>query len=107
MALSLWDEEVSVNIGKSKLNQAYIGTSRSQGLSIGTNRVGHIEIDASGMTQIKKLRIGVFQISHADMVPGWSGTRGDIVFNSSPSIGGPLGWVSLGDARWANFGIID
>jgi len=29
------------------------------------------------------------------------------VFNSNPSLGGPLGWVSLGDARWANFGIID
>ena len=32
---------------------------------------------------------------------------GTIVFNSNPSLGGPLGWVSLGGARWANFGIID
>jgi len=29
------------------------------------------------------------------------------VFNANPTLGGPLGWVSLGDARWANFGLVD
>lgn len=99
-ALSVWDEEVAVNIGKAKANQAYIGTSRAQGFSIGTNRVSHIDIDADGMTQIKKLRIGVFQISHADMVPGWSGTRGDIVFNSNPKDDRVFAWVCLGNFKW-------
>jgi hypothetical protein len=100
MALSVWDEEVAVNIGKSKSNQAYIGTSRAQSLSIGTNRIGHIEIDADGMTQIKKLRIGVHQISHADMVPGWSGTRGDIVFNTNVKEDRVFAWVCLGNFKW-------
>ena len=99
-ALTVWDEEVAVNIGKAKSNQAYIGTSRAQSLSIGTNRVSHIDIDADGMTQIKKLRIGVYQISHSDMVPGWSGTKGDIVFNTSIKEDRVFAWVCLGNFKW-------
>ena len=38
MALSIWDEEVSVVIGKNKDKQAYIGTNRDQSLVLGTNR---------------------------------------------------------------------
>jgi len=99
-ALSVWDEEVSVNIGKHKLNQAYIGTSRAQGLIIGTNRVPQIEISADGMTQIKNLRIGVYQISHADQVPGWAGTRGDLVFNTNIKEDRVFAWVCLGNYKW-------
>ena len=98
-ALSVWDEEVALNIGKIKQNQAYIGTSRAQGLSFGTNRQTHISIDADGMTQIKKLRIGVHQLSHATEVPGHSGTKGDIVFNSDPT-DSVFAWVCLGNYRW-------
>ena len=100
LALSVWDEEISINIGKYKSNQAYIGTGRAQGIAIGTNRTPHIEIDADGMTQIKKLRIGVYQFSHSDMVPGWSGTRGDLVFNSNPGNDRVFAWVCLGNFRW-------
>ena len=100
LALSIWDEEVAINIGKNKLNQAYIGTSRSQGLAIGTNRVPQIEIDENGMTQIKKLRIGVHQISHDDTVPGWSGTKGDLVFNTNYKEDRVFAWICLGNYRW-------
>jgi hypothetical protein len=100
MALSVWDEEVAVNIGKNKLNQAYIGTSRVQGIAIGTNRVTHIEITADGLTQIKKLQVGLHKISHASEVPGWSGTRGDMVFNSSPKEDRVFAWVCLGAFKW-------
>ena len=99
-ALSVWDEEVSVNIGKNKLNQAYIGTGRAQGLAIGTNRVPQIEISADGMTQIKNLRIGVYQISHAEQVPGWAGTRGDLVFNTNIKEDRVFAWVCLGNFKW-------
>lgn len=100
LALSVWDEEIAINIGKFKANQAYVGTSRAQGISFGTNRIPHIEIDADGMTQIKKLRIGVHQFSHADMVPGWAGTRGDIVFNSNPGNDRVFAWLCLGNYKW-------
>ena len=100
MALSVWDEEVSVSIGKFKADQAYLGTSRSQGLTIGVNRQPQIEIDVDGITKIKKLQIGLHKISHDTQVPGWSGTRGDIVFNSNPGSDRVFAWVCLGAYKW-------
>ena len=100
MALSVWDEEVSVVIGKNKAKQAYIGTNRDQGLAIGVNRVAQIEIDSDGLTRVKKLQIGVHRIGHDTKVPGWSGTRGDIVFNASPGDDAVFAWVCLGAFKW-------
>ena len=100
MALSVWDEEVSVIIGKHKAKQAYIGTSRDSGVAIGVNRVPHIEIDTDGLTTIKKLRVGLHKISHDSQVPGWSGTRGDLVFNTSPGPDRVFAWVCLGAHKW-------
>jgi hypothetical protein len=100
MALSVWDEEVSIIIGKHKAKQAYIGTSRDSAVAIGVNRVPHIEIDTDGLTTVKKLRVGLHKISHDVQVPGWSGTRGDIVFNASPGADRVFAWVCLGAHRW-------
>ena len=100
MALSIWDEEVAVVIGKHKAKQAYIGTSRDSALAIGVNRVPHIEIDIDGLTTVKKLRVGLHRISHDTQVPGWSGTRGDIVFNASPGPDRVFAWVCQGAHRW-------
>lgn len=99
-ALSIWDEEVSIVIGKHKLNQAYIGTNREQGIAIGTNREPHVEINTDGLTRIKQLQVGQHKISHAPQVPGWSGTRGDIVFNSNPGTDRVFAWVCLGAYKW-------
>lgn len=99
-ALSVWDEEVAVIIGKHQAKQAYVGTSRDQGLAIGVNRQPQIEIDSSGLTRIKKLQVGLHKISHDTQVPGWSGTRGDIVFNSSPTADRVFAWVCLGAHKW-------
>ena len=100
MALSVWDEEISVVIGKNKAKQAYVGTNRDQGLAIGVNRTPQIEIDVDGLTRIKKLQIGVHRIGHDVKVPGWSGTRGDIVFNASPGDDAVFAWVCLGAFKW-------
>ena len=100
MALSVWDEEVSIIIGKNRAKQAYIGTSRDQGIAIGVNRIPQIEIDAEGLTRVKKLQVGVHRISHDVKVPGWSGTRGDIVFNANPGDDGVFAWVCLGTFKW-------
>jgi hypothetical protein len=100
MALSIWDEEVSVVIGKHKAKQAYIGTSRDSAVAIGVNRVPHIEIDIDGLTTVKKLRVGLHKISHDTQVPGWSGTRGDLVFNANPGPDRVFAWVCLGAHRW-------
>jgi hypothetical protein len=99
-ALSVWDEEVSIVIGKHKQNQAYIGTNRDQGLAFGVNREPQLEISAEGLTTVKKLRVGLHRISHETQVPGWSGNKGDIVFNANPGSDRVFAWVCLGAYRW-------
>jgi len=99
-ALSVWDEEVSIVIGKHKQNQAYVGTNRDQGLALGVNRETQLEISAEGLTTIKKLRVGLHRISHETQVPGWSGNKGDIVFNANLGPDRVFAWVRLGAHRW-------
>jgi hypothetical protein len=99
-ALSVWDEEVSIVIGKHKLNQAYVGTNREQGIAIGVNREPQIEINTDGLTRIKQLQVGLHKISHSVQVPGWTGTRGDIVFNANPGADRVFAWVCLGGYNW-------
>jgi hypothetical protein len=99
-ALSVWDEEVSLVFGKHKLNEAYIGTNRPQGVTIGVNRMPQVEIDIDGLTKIKKLQVASWKISHSNEVPGWSGTRGDIVFNTNPGSNNVFGWLCVGGFKW-------
>jgi hypothetical protein len=100
MALSVWDEEVTMSLGKITAKKGFVGTSRLQNLQIGVNRTGYIEIDTEGLVTVNKLRIGQHRISHADQVPGHAGTKGDIVFNSDPKEHAPFAWVCLGNFRW-------
>lgn len=99
MALSVWDEEVSVVIGKNKAKQAYIGTNRDQGIVIGVNRLPQIEISSDGITAIKQLQVGLHKLKFESQVPGYAGTRGDIVFNSNPN-DNIFAWVCLGSHKW-------
>lgn len=100
MALSVWDEEVSVVAGKLSKQKAYVGTSRLQSMALGVNRVPQIELDVDGLTTIKQLRIDRFRISHGTEVPGATGTRGDFVFNVDPKSNAPFAWVCLGGFKW-------
>lgn len=101
MALSVWDEEVSVLMGKYKQNIAYFGTSRKQSLAIGVNKTPAMVINENGLTAIKQLRVGLHLVSHGDEVPNYSGTKGDIVFNANPTIDNPVfAWQCLGGFKW-------
>jgi hypothetical protein len=101
MALSVWDEEVSILAGKFKDKSAYIGTGRLQNLVLGVNRTPAVEIDIDGTTAIKKLRVGVHRISHGTEVPNYAGTKGDVVFNANPSINDNVfAWQCLGGYKW-------
>ena len=100
-ALSVWDEEVSVNIGKFKNNIAYIGTNKAQGINIQVNRQPAIEIDADAMTTIKNLRLGIHKISFAAELPNYAGSKGEFVFNSNPNVNDTVfAWVCLGGHKW-------
>jgi hypothetical protein len=101
MALSVWDEEVSILAGKFKDRSAYIGTGRLQNLVLGVNRTPAVEIDVDGVTAVKKLRVGVHRISHGTEVPNYAGTKGDVVFNANPSINDNVfAWQCLGGYKW-------
>jgi hypothetical protein len=101
MALSVWDEEVSILAGKFKDKSAYIGTGRAQNLVLGVNRTPAVEIDIDGVTAVKKLRVGVHRISHGTEVPNYAGTKGDIVFNANPSVNDNVfAWQCLGGFKW-------
>jgi hypothetical protein len=99
-ALNVWDQEVSIVAGKLKEQVAFIGTSRAQALSIGVNRSPAIEISVDGGVAVKNLRVGRHRIVHEAEMPGYSGTKGDIVFNSNPKGDGVWAWQCLGAFRW-------
>jgi hypothetical protein len=100
MALSVWDEEVAISLGKFGKQQAYIGTSRKSNLVIGINRQPAIEIDTECLTTVQGLRIQRHRIAHAAETPGYNGTRGDFVLNSDPKPNTPFAWVCLGGFKW-------
>lgn len=100
MALSIWDEEIAIIAGKFAKQKAYIGTARANELSLGVNRQEHLTIDVNGLITIKQLRIGQQKIGYAKDVPGYSGTRGDLLFNSDPKPNSPFAWVCLGGYNW-------
>jgi hypothetical protein len=100
MALAIWDEEINIVAGKIEQDTAYLGTGRKQNLIIGTNQKNHVMIDSDGMTTVKKLRVDRWCISHSATVPGWSGTRGDLVLNNDPKPDQPFAWICLGAFRW-------
>lgn len=106
-ALAVWDEDIEVTVSKFKENTARIGTPRSQTLVLGSNRNNNIVLNENGSTEIDKLRIGANQFGSSETPPNFTSEKGHIVFNANPSVGGPLGWVCIGGANWANFGIID
>ena len=99
-ALNVWDEEVSISAGKYKNHEAYIGTNRDQALNIIINRMPQITLGTDGVTGIKKLRVAQYMIGHGTTVPGYAGTKGDIVFNADPVPKSAFAWVCLGGHQW-------
>ena len=106
-ALSVWDQEIEIGFGKLSNNTGIIGSSRNQTLVIGTNNKNNLTLTPDGGVAVNQLTLGFITMSSASAPPTTDSPKGTVVFNSNPSLGGPLGWVSLGNATWANFGIID
>jgi hypothetical protein len=106
-ALSIWDQEVEIGIGKQGTNTAVIEAPRNQTLVIGANGNKNIVVMPNGSVAMRSLELGSVTLSSSSTPPSDNRPAGSIVFNANPTLGGPLGWVSLGGARWANFGFID
>ena len=106
-ALAVWDDEVEVVITKKQKDTGSIGTQRQQRLVLSSNSQENIILNTDGSTQINDLRMGTMKFTEASSPPNYLSTRGHIVWNNNPNPGGPMGWICLGAANWANFGIID
>jgi hypothetical protein len=100
MALSVWDEETVISLGKISQDVAYIGTSRKHDLAIGIDRRAQIRLDTNGLTTVSQLRVDKWRIQHHSSTPGWSGTRGDLVLNNDVKDDLVFAWVCLGGFRW-------
>lgn len=106
-ALSIWDQEIEIGIGKKEKDIGVIGTTRGQALSLSSNNKNNILLTPDGGVTVNQLTLGAMTISASPTPPSDNRPWGTLIFNSNPTLGGPLGWISLGEARWANFGFID
>ena len=106
-ALTVWDNEVEVVIGKHKAQEGYIGTRRRQDINIGANNKVGITVRSDGSVAINKLQLMGRVIAQSDTVPGEARKKGDITLNTNPQIGSPIGWVCLDGLRWTGFGKIE
>jgi hypothetical protein len=100
-ALSIWDSEVELDIGRRSQNTAQIGTSKAHDLTLITNNQEQLKIDKDGLVSVGKLRVGRNRISTHSGTPGWSGAKGDVVFNYNFKPGAAFAWICLGDYRWS------
>jgi hypothetical protein len=106
-ALSVWDQEVEIVTGKRSQDVGMIGTVRNQDLVVSSNNKNNLVCRADGSVRIDNLAIGSMAMISVASVPSTNTPAGTIAWNHEPKIGSPIGWVSLGGARWAKFGIIE
>jgi hypothetical protein len=106
-ALTVWDQETEVVIGKHANQEGYIGTRRRQNLNIGANNKVGITVRSDGTVSMDKLELLGRTIGSSKNTPGHAAKKGDIVLNDNPTVGGYVGWVCLDGIRWAGYGKID
>jgi len=105
-ALTLWDQEVCLTVGKLQKDTAVIGTERNQDIVLKSGTNNNATLKADGTTVIEKPVLNGKTFTTSAMSPGYAGQLGDICWNSKPQQGQPIGWVCIGGAQWCNFGII-
>ena len=105
--LSIWDEEVEINIGKRSQDTGIINTPRYQTLVLGANGNNNLTLNPDGSVEVDTLTIGTVIMTSATTIPNYSGITGQIVWNQAPAPGSAIGWVCLGGHLWAKFGTIE
>lgn len=104
--LDIWDQEIQITAGKRSKDTAFIGSPKNQTMVIGTNGKDQLILTPDGGLTVRQIRMGKIVQSSAPWQPTDNKPLGAIVWNEQPQLGQPIGWVSLGGARWARFGII-
>jgi len=106
-ALSVWDDEIEIVAKKKSRDVGMLGTSRHQKLVLTANNKDNIVLHDDGSAQIDHLKVGAMQFTTSNTPPNFVSERCHVIWNTNPNPGGPLGWICLGGANWANFCIID
>ena len=106
-ALTVWDDEIEIIAKKKSRDTGIFGTARQQKLVLTANGKDNIILLEDGQVQIDNLKVGSVKFTSSDTPPNYISERSHIVWNTNPNPGGPIGWICLGGANWANFGIID
>lgn len=104
--IDIWDQEVQVILTKREKNAMFVGTVKPQKLVFGTNTLDQLILDPNGDILVQRITIGTIIHSSSPFQPTENKQVGAVVWNEQPAVGQPIGWVSLGGARWAKFGII-
>lgn len=104
--LDIWDQEVQIVAAKRMKDVGFIGTLRSQQLILSSNNKDNLILNPDGSISVSQMTLGRIHHSSAAERPMDNRPVGQIVWNERPTVGGPIGWVSLGGARWAKFGIV-
>ena len=104
--VDIWDQEVEIQMGKVEQNTALISTPRNQRLILGSNKNYNLVINPDGSVSVSTLQLNGVRHTSSPIAPADDSPKGTIVWNSDPTIGAPIGHVSLGGARWAQFGKI-
>ena len=104
--LDIWDQEVQIVASKRLKDVGFFGTLRSQKLILSSNNKDNIVLNPDGSIAVSQINIGKISHSSATARPSDNKPIGHIVWNDAPNIGSAIGWISLGGARWAKFGII-
>jgi hypothetical protein len=105
-ALSVWDQEVEIGLGKRSRETAWIGTPRKQNLVIGSGTHDNLVLDNEGGVLVKSFDIDGVRMIAVDAVPNFTAPVGVIAWNRKPAQGSSIGWVSMGNGAWARFGIL-
>jgi hypothetical protein len=105
-ALSIWDQEVELGMGKRERDVGYIGTPRGQKLILASGKNDNLTLDTDGSVKVKSFEVDGVKFIAVDAAPNFSAPVGVIAWNRKPTHGSSTGWVSLGNASWAKFGIL-
>ena len=105
--LSVWDQEVEINVSKLRQNTGYLHTPRHQSLVLGANGKENLILGPDGSVEVESISIGNVPMSSASVIPNYVGITGQIVWNESPAPGSASGWVCLGGTRWAKLSTVE
>lgn len=104
--LTVWDDEIKINIKKISKKHGYIGVANNQSLNLGIDDNIKLKIHDKGISIDGTLKLKERTLTYSNSLPNHQDVIGSICFNSMPKQGKPIGWVCLGNYQWAEFGTI-